>query len=338
MPAEVETAVFALTPAWHGIGVVLEDAPTAEIALEKGGLGWTVSKHNIQANYVSPNEEITALEIPDRMAVVRDDTQKVLGVVGPQYTPLQNNEAFEAMATVMEREGIVYESAGVLRNGQQIWLLARCPESYEIVKDDKITPYILLTNAHDGSKSVKFLPTNVRVVCANTLALALRKGGAFTVNIRHTARLYERIDNAAKVFDKYRLVNANNVEMLRQLVDKESDDIITEGIINRVLDNLIPFPTSGDDKVISDIRIARRLEAAQQIRANLVNERQLPIKGTAYALLNAVTEYVDHQANHQRGPERDRQERKFESLIYGPKADLKLDVLHSLKDYYRIAA
>lgn len=171
-------AVYANTPAWHGLGVVLDHAPTAEEAISEAGLDWTVEKRPLL--FASPNG---ATPIEGTFVTVRTDTEKPFGIVSDEYTPLQNAEAFDALSIVLQEAGLRYESAGALNGGSSIWLLARHPDRFEVAGDE-VLRYVLLSTSHDGTGAVKIGETDVRVVCQNTLDLALGSKRGSWVSVR----------------------------------------------------------------------------------------------------------------------------------------------------------
>ena len=130
------------------------------------------------------------------MANVRTDTRAVLGVVGRRYRVFQNREAFDFMDALVGDRLALYETAGSLHGGRRVWMMARIPKEYRAGSDDLIQPYVLLTNTHDGSQALRMIPTTVRVVCQNTLNLALRGAGTDGLSISHHPRLESRIAEA----------------------------------------------------------------------------------------------------------------------------------------------
>lgn len=164
MAALVETMFSVREKPWHGLGTVVAEAPDSGSALELAGLDWDVIQKDITtADGFAP--------IPGFKANVRDSDGSVLGIVTDRYRVVQNREAF-AFTDELLGEGVRYETAGSLQGGRHVWMLARIPNQY-IINGEEITPYLVFMNAHDGSGSIKVAMTPVRVVCSNTLNLAL---------------------------------------------------------------------------------------------------------------------------------------------------------------------
>ena len=147
---------------WHGLGTAVAEAPTSAEAIKLAGLDWVVESKPVFTN--------SGIEIPNYKANIRDIDQKVLGVVSNRYQVVQNKDAFD-FTDALIGEGCRYETAGSLCGGKRIFLLARMPEAK--ILDDSFENYICFTNSHDGFSSIKAVMTPVRVVCQNTLSLAL---------------------------------------------------------------------------------------------------------------------------------------------------------------------
>ncbi len=163
MAAEVETMFYVRETPWHGLGKRVSEAPSSKEALILAGLNWKVKQEPI---YTSKKEEIIGYK-----ANVRNTDRKVLGVVTDRYKAIQNEEAF-AFTDALLGEGVKYETAGSLQDGRKVWLLARMPQEY-IISGERISPYLVFSNTHDGTGAVKVCATPIRVVCNNTLNLAL---------------------------------------------------------------------------------------------------------------------------------------------------------------------
>ncbi len=163
MPADVENMFYVREVPWHGLGVRVESALCSADALKMSGLDWNVVQHSIMTD--------TGDVIPGYKANIRDKDNRVLGVVTDRYKVVQNAEAF-AFTDALLGEGVRYETAGSLQEGRKIWLLAKLPDKY-VIADEQIEPYLVFSSSHDGSGAIKVAMTPVRVVCQNTLNLAL---------------------------------------------------------------------------------------------------------------------------------------------------------------------
>ena len=185
MSTEMETMFDTRTKPWHGLGENVKAAPDSGAALKLAGMDWQV----IQKALVTYD----GIPVPGFKANLRDTDHQVLGVVTDRYRVVQNREAF-AFTDALLGEGVTYETAGSLQNGKRTFILAKLPQRF-IIAGDEITPYFVIMNSHDGSCSIKAAMTPVRVVCQNTLNLALRTAKR-TWMTKHTSNIMERIDDA----------------------------------------------------------------------------------------------------------------------------------------------
>ena len=166
MSANVESMFYVRQVPWHGLGTMVQEAPTSEDALRMAELDWRVEQ--------TPVFTDAGIEIPGYKANRRNTDGSILGIVSDRYRIVQNTEAFEFTDAIVgeTEDGVVkYETAGSLCGGKRIWLLAKMPTKK--VLDDDVEPYMFFSNSHDGTGAIKVGMTPVRIVCANTLAIAL---------------------------------------------------------------------------------------------------------------------------------------------------------------------
>lgn len=185
MAANVETMFYVRKTPWHGLGTRVMEAPDSKEALALAGLDWEVIQEPI---YTEKNEAIEGYK-----ANVRDSDRKVLGVVSERYKIVQNQEAF-AFTDGLLGEGVRYETAGSLQNGKRVWILARLPQEY-IISGERITPYLVFFNSHDGTGAIKVALTPIRVVCQNTLNLALTTAKR-SWSMIHTGNIQDKMQEA----------------------------------------------------------------------------------------------------------------------------------------------
>lgn len=163
MAAEVESMFYVRETPWHGLGTEVHEAPDSREALRLAGLDWSVVQEPI---YTGRKELVEGYK-----ANIRDSDRKPLGMVTDRYRVIQNREAF-AFTDSLLGEGVRYEIAGSLLGGRKVWMLARMPHEH-IISGERISPYLLFSNTHDGSGAVRVALTPIRVVCSNPLNLAL---------------------------------------------------------------------------------------------------------------------------------------------------------------------
>lgn len=178
MPTCVESMFNVGETPWHKKGITLYEPPqTSEEAIKHAGLAWEVKKIPIFA----PDGQ----EIDGYFGVQRSDNNSILGVVGKDYEPMQNTQAFGFFDPLLEDQYAAYETAGSIDEGKIVWVLAKVitDGKFDAVKGDEVHKYLLLSNSHDGSSAINIKFTPVRVVCKNTLNFALSKGDS--TKIRH---------------------------------------------------------------------------------------------------------------------------------------------------------
>ncbi len=319
-----QAAVFTtVTPPWHGLGTVIENAATSREAIALACLHWTVEQWPIET--VDPNTQVRYTA--DRhVANVRTDTNAVLGVVGKQYHPFQNRDAFEFMDSIVGDKLAMFETAGALRDGRIVWMLARIPREYRAGSDDVIKPYVLLVNSHDGSSALRMIATTVRVVCMNTLHLALSraahtssKGGSKGegISIRHRPNLEERVREAreklgivAARFDQFD-------EELHRMLDRQMRSLDLRDYFHAVL------PTPADDATERKKRTHR--DTIRQFHENFENESNslAGVRGSVWAAYNAVSEWADHQRRFRGKGEQQRAENRLNSTWFGSSHQIK---------------
>lgn len=242
MSALVESLFVTRTPAWHNMGTVVKESPTSEEAIRLAGLDWKVEQKPIYLADGTP--------IKGNYANVRSSDGKPLGIVGDRYKVVQNIDAF-AFTDALLGEGVKYETAGSLKDGKVIWLLARMPESIEIL-GDKVDPYMVFTNTHDGSGAVRVCMTPVRVVCNNTLNAAMR-GARRVWSARHTGSVTNKLDDARETLrfaNQYLEATKNTFEELYKVK-------LNEFTLYKIVDNIVPITGDMTDRQKSNQHIIR---------------------------------------------------------------------------------
>lgn len=275
MPANVESMFYVRQAPWHGLGVRVEEAPSSQEALRLSGLDWQVIQQ--------PIATVDGTPIPGYRANLRDTDHQVLGVVTDRYRVVQNGEAF-AFTDGLLGEGVKYETAGSLQNGRKIWLLAKLPDKY-IIEGDQIDPYLVFSNSHDGSGSIKVAMTPIRVVCQNTLNLALSSAKRVwsTIHVGDLAGKMTEAHNTLLLAEKY--MGQLGLEFSRLSKVKLSDQKVLQYI-----DQLLPLddqPTQIHRKNVIRIR--------EDMKQRYFDAPDLQHVGkNAYRFLNAVSDFATH--------------------------------------------
>lgn len=209
-------------PAWHGLGEIFTEPLTTIQALDRGGLNYTVLK--LPNIHLLPNGSELISE--DSFFTVRTDVNKVLGSrLGKDYEVLQNVEALNVVDEILQSGRATIETAGVINEGRKAFICLRVDKSIFVGGSDEVKQYVLIATSHDGSMAITATPTNIRVVCNNTLTAALN-GAKGAIKIRHTARANERLQEAAKVLNlisRNTEVNTENYNKMKSIVISKED-------------------------------------------------------------------------------------------------------------------
>lgn len=183
-------------PAWHGLGKVFNNEITIEEALKESGLDFHVDKlpniHRFNGADGQPQEIISK----DSFFTIRTDVNKVLGTrLGCDYTVYQNTQALDVVDAMLETKKVIIETVGAIEDGRKVFTCLKLNSSIVVDGSDEVYQYVLLANSHDGSLAITAMPTNVRVVCNNTLSAAL-SGAKSAHKIRHTRNAADRVKEA----------------------------------------------------------------------------------------------------------------------------------------------
>ncbi|QDV33732.1 DUF932 domain-containing protein [Tautonia plasticadhaerens] len=292
---------------WHGLGSRLDAPATASEAIAAAGLDYDVA-------LVEPATE-TGIPIPNKRAVVRTDTDDVLGVVGTSYVPVQNRQAFAFLDAIAAESGIRYHTAGALRRGERIWLLGKLPGSIRVKgSHDTTEKYLLLSNSHDGSSALRVFFTPIRVVCSNTLDMADRGGRGEGIAIRHSGNLAAKVRQAQEVLGLAR----RYYDDLEVRIDALAGHHPTAAQLARYFEALYPDPEQG-----SNARARNARDALYNLFERGKGQDIPQVRHTAWAAYNAVTEFVDHHRSTRGRSEHERGANRLESAWFGSGNRLK---------------
>lgn len=333
--------------AWHGLGQVVDQPVSAKEAIKLSGLDWEVEKQPLYRKDITP--------VTSHVAIVRKDNGQGLGIVGADYTPVQNQALFDWFTGLDGFADVTLETAGALGRGETVWILARCKGLRFDIGGDEHQGYMTLINGHAGNRKLIIMPTMVRIVCQNTLQMAT--SGSKRQNtlvsgweLRHTTNVQSNMDRIRTLYAKTTEAWAQTEQVMRMLAAKPATD--------EVLDKLFTQPwvkpklEAGDfsGKPISGIKAAEAAAAApanteaegpsESERASMIADMRKEslmklyhgptcatyeaTRGTVFAALNAVTEYLEHEAPTRVSkdvPEEDRvavaKAKRFESANLG---------------------
>jgi phage/plasmid-like protein (TIGR03299 family) len=295
MAHEIETMFWAGNEVpWHGLGRKVDEALTSEDAIKMSGLDWTVHPvplYTHRTEKVKGQEMEYAYEVENYKANVRSSDNSVLGVVTDRYRIVQNAQAF-AFTDALIEEGVVYETAGSLRDGKIVWLLAKMPE-VKILKD-KTVPYLVFTNSHDGSGAVKAALTPIRVVCQNTLNFALA-GAQRTWSMRHVGDIDYKLSEAKRTLE----LADTYMKKFNKVAEEFSQIKVSDKQVREILNQVIPMPVTESSKNKTATKAVREIVNVQKMHDaffnaynNVTNIKQF--KGTAWGVINAFSDFATH--------------------------------------------
>lgn len=321
--------------AWHGLGVQVAEAVSSQHAITLAGLDWAVEKLPLLFKHPVTGEIVGQEE---SFGIVRKDTAGYLGTVGSRYQPIQNAQAFEFLDKVIGEFDAKYESAGSIHGGKKIWLLVHLPkQSFAVNGQDKVEAYALFSNPHDGSGVALCVPTSQRVVCNNTLRVAISGSKGKGLSIRHTGNVKAKIAEAQSAlglavegFHKFR----DQAEVLARTPLPNVEDYF-DNVLDQVLDVTAAEALKGfnplEAALLTAEARAKKEEAflkACERRSNILDDilqrYESPTngvggtRGSAWSALNAVTEHANHaEPSRKIGSQHAQASRRFESVTVG---------------------
>lgn len=275
MSAEVETMFYTRVAPWHGLGTCVENAPGSQEALKVAGLDWKVVQKPI---FTEEGQLVGGFK-----ANIRDRDNQILGVVTDRYKVVQNEEAL-AFTDQLLGEGVTYETAGSLQGGRRTWILAKLPQRY-IISGDEITPYLVFMNSHDGTGAIKAAMTPIRVVCQNTLNLALSNAKR-SWSANHVGNINGKLDDARYTLlyaDKYMAELGRSIDRLNQI--RLSDQKVYEYI-----NALFPLADNATEQQKKNL-----LRMKEDVKARYFEAPDLKHIGkNGYRFVNAVSDFATH--------------------------------------------
>jgi len=300
MSANVETMFYVGETPWHGLGKSVKECKKSDEAIKLAGLDWDVIPNPIYDGF---GRELSGYKVN-----LRSTDNKILGIVSDKYKIVQNRDAF-AFTDSLLGQGVKYETAGSLASGKRVWMLARLENT--ILAEENIDPYLVFTNSHDGTGAVKVAITPVRVVCQNTLNLALSTASRHW-SARHMGQIEDKLEDA-----KMTLLNAETYMKclgeefealkLKKVTDsqvKEMTDYLLKEEFETVWKNAYGNDTNG--KIVSFLDRARAAKYEEKIdrkrneiltiyndKPDLRDEER-----TAFRFVNAVSDYATHTTDH----------------------------------------
>ena len=301
----VESMMYVGKTPWHGLGTQIPEDKKLSVkeAIVAAKLDWQVELRHL----FTENQKGIKSGIIDHYAVCRTSDNAFLGIVGTDYVPLQNEEALEWFQPFLDDDEATLETAGSLKGGRQVWVLAKIRDgNKDVGKQDPVAHYILLSNAHEGSVAVRVGFTPIRVVCNNTLTLAHDSKASKLLRVRHTSNLHENLELVRDIMNVARNEFNATVSQYRHLQKRGIDASGLERYVRVVFS----VPDNGGKELIPNIIYL------------FENGRGSKEAGRTYwGAYNAVTEYL----NYFRGKTQDN---TLSSLWFGESNHVNKKALH----------
>ena len=362
-----QSAMFASLrePAWHKQGIVFQEPVNGREMLKLAQLDFEVMACPIFGNVRTETGKEVAVgwdkdadapimgremateprseEVDGIKGIYRSDTGVILGLASEKYEIFQNREMVEVMDAIAKDSGLTYEVAGGLGKGERVWVLANIPDLSYDIKGDAMKSYLLVQTSHDGSSALNIQPTTIRVVCQNTLRMAMiqRKGeeakhGKQNVksgySIKHTRSMKAMVAAAVEAFAGCVEVNKFSRELHKALAEVPATPAMTDEFFGFIVDGAKDEKETLNE--ISKRAEARRDNKRAELKSLLYSatNQTEATRGTAFGLLNTGTEYVDHFASTRKVNGKSEDQSRFESANFGGGNDLKDAMLQKIVD------
>lgn len=327
--AKKGTYSFAATgeKAWHGLGQMVETAMTAEEAIKLANLDYTVEKAPIYAGINSEIPKIQEVpdvtedteEIPDniilspfrdKVATYRTDTNEVLGIVGNRYEIVQNKDAFTFFDSILDSKEAIFETAGSLGKGEQIFVTAKLPDDI-LVKGEAIEKYLILTNSHHGGSAVIAGFTNIRVVCENTLQAALSGKLDNKVSIRHINGAKDRLAEAHRVMGIASKYMDEVQDVFNAMSQKTLSDEEMKEFIEKIFTPKLTGTESEQLKEELSTRTKNVVNSTLEFALSHPTQQTESTRGTVFGAYNSISGYYNYIKKYPNA------EAKFQSMQFG---------------------
>ena len=280
MSHEVETMAYAGELPWHGLGTEVSNELTPLQMMQKAGVDLEVEQQKIVTE--------SGLEINDKVALVRTSDNTLLDVTGKDWKPVQNEEAFTFFSEFVAAGDMEMHTAGSLKEGRNVWALAKVKESFDVFGEDRVDSYLLFSNPHQYGKAVDVRFTPIRVVCNNTLTFSLQSASKNSVKVGHRTAfdadtVKETLGLASEKFAKYK-------EMAQFLGSRK---VTAESLIQYYND---VFPTTSRKEEKTPVVVYDDMSKAAKMcyDALEVQPGAQFAAGTWWQAFNSVTYYTDH--------------------------------------------
>ncbi|HEN9528002.1 TPA: DUF932 domain-containing protein [Acinetobacter baumannii] len=307
----VETMAFVGDTPWHGLGNPLSPNQPIEVWAQQAGMDWRIESSNV--SYMAKNERGQNILMPyeEQRVLYRSDTHAPLSVVSQRFQEVQPQEILEFYRDLTEQSGFELETAGVLKGGRKFWALARTGQSAALKGKDVSNGYILLATACDGTLATTAQFTSIRVVCNNTLAIALKgqNSNAGVVKVPHSTKfdadkVKQQLGVSVRAWDEH-------MYEMKQLSQRKVTQSEAAAYFDAVFNNTTMSATDQEESIIQYYLKAASMDKKSNSKSE-PNGRAMSkamemfngqgrgaelasAKDTAYGLLCSITEFVDHE-------------------------------------------
>jgi phage/plasmid-like protein (TIGR03299 family) len=322
MAHQLQQMAYTGTTPWHQLGNELPPKQSIETWTREAGMDWNIMETPVRYMAETSGALGAIMSFEDQKVLYRSDSKEALSVVGSRYQVVQPREVLEFYRDLTELSGFELETAGVLKAGRKFWALARTGKQAKLKGTDVVNGYLLLATSCDGSLATTATPTTIRVVCSNTLNLALN-GASCAVKVPHRTSfdaqaVKRQLGIAVSQWDSF-------MYRMKTLAERKVKTHEAMNYFLKVICEANQAAPGGLDRA-PGLSNERALAKVQEIFDGRGRGAELAsAKGTAWGLLNAVTEFVDHERRARS------QEYRLDSAWFGQGAVLKQRALdHAL--------
>lgn len=284
----VQQMAYVGAEPWHGLGNHLPAKQPLETWQKAAGMDWTIQESPVRFMADSIGSLGTIHSFEEQKVLYRSDTKEALSVVSQRYQVVQPKEVLEFYRDLTDVSGYQLETAGVLKGGKKFWALAKTGQTTALKGNDQVNGYLLLATSCDGTLATTATPTTVRVVCNNTLTIAVN-GASQAIKVPHSTRfdpqaVKQQLGIAVSQYDSF-------MYRMRTLAERKVKSHEAMNYFLRVMCDVQPGTI--DPAGLANERALKRVQALYDGQGK--GAELEAAKGTAWGLLNAVTEYVDHE-------------------------------------------
>ena len=305
----VQTMAYTGAEAWHGLGQSLPANQSIETWAQAAGMDWQIEESPVRYITEVAGHLGSIRTFDEQKVLYRSDTAEALSVVSQRYKVVQPREVLEFYRDLAEMSGYELETAGVLKAGRKFWALARTGQAATLKGSDTVNGYLLLATSCDGSLATTATPTTIRVVCNNTLTIALN-GASQAVKVRHSTKF-----DAQAVKKELGVAVSQWDAFMYRMKTLSERKVKSHEAMSYFLNVLCESTGPSGSAVLTNERALKTVQALYDGQGK--GSELAAAKDTAWGLLNAVTEYVDHEKRARSSDHR------FDSALFGAGAAIK---------------